>query len=102
MKLAPWYKITAIGSYIGDTTKNGNTIGTAEKKGSNALRDDHTIGWELGLFNEIQIYKNLSWGTVFSYLIAGDALDIKGLGVPGDNVSPSNPYFIGSIVKYVW
>ena len=101
-KVAPWYKITALGAYIGDTTKNGNTIGTATKKGTNTPRDDNFIGWELGLFNEIQIYKNLTWGTVFSYMIAGDALDIRGLGVPGDNVSPADPYMIGTILKYTW
>jgi len=102
MKLAPWYKVTFLGEYIGDTTTNGNTLGTAQKKGSTQLRDDNFIGWELGLFNEIQIYKNLSWGTVFSYLIAGDALDIRGTGAPGDNISPDNPWFVGSIVKYTW
>ena len=76
MKLAPWYKITLLGAYIGDTTINGNTIGTARKADGTTPRDDNMIGWELGLFNEIQIYKNLSWGTVFSYMIADDALDI--------------------------
>ncbi len=28
-KAAPWYKVTLQGLYIGDTTKNGNTFGTA-------------------------------------------------------------------------
>ena len=27
VKLAPWYKLTAMGLYIGDTTANGNTFG---------------------------------------------------------------------------
>jgi hypothetical protein len=97
-KLTPWYKITALGQYIGDTTKNGNTIGTA-RKASGDPRDDSTIGWELGLFNEIQIYKSLTWGTVLSYMIAKDGLDVWD---GARNVSPQNPYFIGSIVKYVW
>ncbi|MEI9477863.1 MAG: hypothetical protein WCO26_14975 [Deltaproteobacteria bacterium] len=97
-KLAPWYKITALGTYIADTTKNGNTVGTAQNA-DGTPRDDKAIGWELGLFNEIQIYKNLSWGTVFSYMFANDGLDVY---TDGRNQSPQNPYFIGSIVKYVW
>ncbi|MFH1123463.1 MAG: hypothetical protein V1758_07340, partial [Pseudomonadota bacterium] len=85
-KVAPWYKVTAIGSYIGDTTKNGNTVGTA-RKASGDPRDDKAIGWELGLFNEIQIYKNLSWGTVFAYMIAKDGLDVWS-ATEGRNLSP--------------
>ena len=98
MKVAPWYKITVLGQYIGDTTDNGNTVGTARKANGNP-RDDSDIGWEMGLFNEIQIYKNLSWGTVLSYMVAGDALDWQGTG---GNVEMSNPWFIGSIIKYTW
>ena len=30
-KLTPWYKVTFQGLYIGDTTKNGNTFGSAVK-----------------------------------------------------------------------
>ena len=28
-KVTPWYKVTLQGLYIGDTTKHGNTFGTA-------------------------------------------------------------------------
>ena len=97
-KVTPWYKVTPMVMYIGDTTENGNTIGTARSNRGNP-RDDHDIGWELGLYNEIQIYKNLSWGTSFAYLIAGDALDWYGTG---GNIQMSNPWLIGSIVKYTW
>ena len=35
VKLAPWYKLTAMGLYIADTTANGNTFGNALKYGRN-------------------------------------------------------------------
>jgi hypothetical protein len=97
-KVTPWYKLTAIAGYIGDTTKNGNTVGTARTNGG-LPRNDGDIGWELGLYNEIQIYKNLSWGTSLAYLIAGDAMDYYGVG---GNIELANPWFIGSIIKYTW
>jgi hypothetical protein len=100
-KLFPWYKLTAAGGFIGDTTQHGNTVGTAIKANGQP-RDDSDIGWELGLYNEIQIYKNLSWGTSFAYLIAGDALDWAGTTGSGQNISMSNPWVIGSIIKYTW
>jgi hypothetical protein len=82
-KLVPWYKITLQGLYIGDTTQHGNTLGTAVTSSSLALpfanqvlRNDTTIGWELDLINEIQIYKNLTWFVGGGYMWAGPALDI--------------------------
>ena len=74
-KWTPWYKMTLLGSYIGDTTKHGNTIGNAVTPSGNRFRDDKTIGWEVALWNEIQIYKNLTWGVVGAWLFAGDAFD---------------------------
>lgn len=72
-KAAPWYKVTLSGIYIGDTTKNGNTIGNARR--SNGLpRDDKTIGFEFDLINEINIYKNLKFDIGLGYLFTGDAL----------------------------
>jgi hypothetical protein len=98
-KLTPWYKLTGVAGYIGDTTKNGNTVGTATRA-NGTPRDDSDIGWELGLYNEIQIYKNLSWGTSFAYLIAGDAL--ADWAQPGGNISTGDIWQIGSIIKYTW
>jgi hypothetical protein len=102
-KATPWYKLTLQGLYIGDTTKHGNTLGTARKApytGTAALRDDGTIGWELDLINEFQIYKNLSWTIGAGYLWAGKALDVwryyTWTGVPatsqGANFSLKNPW----------
>jgi hypothetical protein len=80
-KLVPWYKVTLQGLYIGDTTKNGNTLGTAVVNpwapyANQILRNDGTIGWELDLINEIQIYKNLVFKVAYGYLFAGNALDL--------------------------
>ena len=68
-KPAPWYRVTLFGMYIGDTTKNGNTLGNAVTASGNP-RDDKTIGWEFDLINDIQIYKNLQFvlGVAFSSL----------------------------------
>lgn len=73
-KAAPWYKVTLAGIYIGDTTKNGNTLGDA-RTAAGLPRDDKSIGFELDLINEIMIYKNLKWAVGFGYLIAGDGLE---------------------------
>ncbi|MBM4323024.1 MAG: hypothetical protein FJ115_05635 [Deltaproteobacteria bacterium] len=100
-KLAPWYKATLQGMYIGDTTKNGNTVGTARKApyGSANLRDDKTIGFEFGLLNEIKIYKNLSFDVGLGYLIAGDALEYWD-STRSKNVKPDNPWLIASRLMY--
>jgi hypothetical protein len=100
IKATPWYKVTFQGMYIGDTTKNGNTFGTAVKSSAPAtLRDDKDIGWELDLINEIQIYKNLKFVLAGGYLWAGDALDFR---TPGTllNVSPKNPWMVTGIMTY--
>ena len=76
-KATPWYKVTLAGIYIGDTTKNANTIGNARSfPGISTIpRDDSTIGVEFDLINEINIYKNLKFDVGFGYLFAGKALD---------------------------
>ncbi len=98
VKATPWYKVTLQGLYIGDTTKNGNTLGDAVKS-SGALRNDKSIGWELDLINEIQIYSNLKWSIGGGILFAGDALDQQ---VPGliANSSPHNPWIIATKLRY--
>jgi len=72
-KATPWYKVTLQGLYIGDTTKNGNTVGTA-RKADGTLRDDKSIGWEFDLINEFQIYKNLKYSIGAGFLVPGKAL----------------------------
>ncbi len=96
LKATPWYKVTLQGLYIGDTTKNGNTLGDA-RKSNGFLRDDKSIGWEFDLINEIQIYANLKWSIGAGYLFAGDALDQLG---NGRNVSPANPWIIATKLRY--
>jgi len=97
-KATPWYKVTVDALYIGDTTKKGNTLGNAVK--ANGLpKDDSTIGWELNLINDIQIYKNLNWKIGLGMLFASDALDQwSGVGVV--NGSPKNPWLIESQIVY--
>jgi hypothetical protein len=100
-KVVPWYKVTLQGLYIGDTTKNGNTLGTAVQNpgalySNQLLRNDNTIGWELDLVNELQIYKNLTWFVGMGYLWAGKALDIYN---NGNTVAVGNPYY-GQNLEY--
>jgi len=99
-KLTPWYKVTLQGLYIGDTTKHGNTFGTARKNplaagASQILRDDNDIGWEFDIINEIDIYKNLKLFAGAGILFAGDGLDVYN-GATGTafakNFSPKNPW----------
>ena len=98
-KVAPWYKISLAGAYIGDTTKNGNTLGNARNNSGTGLRDDDEIGWEAALMNEIQIYKNLKWDVMFGYMWAGKGYDQYGAG---DNVSPKDPYLAGTRLNFTW
>jgi len=100
VKAAPWYKVTLQGMYIGDTTKNGDTFGTAASWNpayGNILRDKKDIGWEIDLINEIDIYKNLKLTVAGGYLFAGKAMDqwtgTTILGVPlNDEIK--NPWAI--------
>jgi hypothetical protein len=101
-----WYKVTFQGMYIGDTTKHGNTLGDA-LRASGVLRDDKTIGWELDLINDIQLYKNLKWSIGLGWLFAGNALDqgVKDLALgiypaPLRNMSPKDPWIIATKLRY--
>ncbi len=99
VKATPWYKVTLQGLYIGDTTKHGNTLGDARKT-SLRRRDDSSIGWELDLINEIQIYKNLKWSVGAGILFAGDALDQFGGSVAARAESPKDPWIIATKLRY--
>jgi hypothetical protein len=102
MKLAPWYKMTVQGLYIGDTTKMGNTFGNAVKyQGLPLLRNDTNIGWEFDLINELQIYRNLRFFVGAGYLFAGNAMDINMSGT-GLNRSAPNPWAIRTRLMYVF
>jgi hypothetical protein len=110
-KLTPWYKITFQTLYIGDTTKNGNTLGSAVKYPLTPipyLKDSDSIGWEFDLINEIWIYNNLRFMFGGGYLVAGSALDISrninaGAGNPvWSNVRPANPWAIRTRLIYTF
>jgi hypothetical protein len=94
----PWYKVTLQGMYIGDTTKHGNTLGNAVKA-NGYLRDDSTIGWEVDLLNDIQIYKNLKWSVGAGILFVDDAFKFKRAG-SNTNSLPENPWIIATKLRY--
>ena len=107
-KPTPWYRVTLYGMYIGDTTKNGNSIGNAVNC-DGTPRNDSSIGWELGLFNDIQIYKNLQFRFGAGVLFAGNGFDMwdQRTGTAPSysgyqNVSPNNPWSIMSKLIYVF
>jgi hypothetical protein len=96
-KAAPWYTADFGVMYIGDTTKHGNTIGTARKKGTSLPRDDSDIGIEIGLWNDFLIYKNLDLNIGLGYLFAGDAMEYWN---GTKNVEPDNPWAINTRIRY--
>ncbi len=103
-KATPWYKVILKGLYIGDTTNHGNTIGTARTStntpsGAGDLRDDNSIGWELDLINEVQIYKNLKFFLAGGVLFAGDAMEYY-VNDANRSVSPKNPWAIFTKLAY--
>jgi len=98
-KVAPWYKLTFETLYIGDTTKNGNTIGNARKGG--LPRDDKTIGVEFDLINEISIYKNLKWNIGLGYLFAGNALEYFNPAT-GRNENGKDPWTVTTRLIYTF
>jgi hypothetical protein len=107
VKATPWYKATFQVLYIGDTTKNGNTFGTAYAGPIPALgtRDDKSIGFEFDLIQEIQIYKNLKYVIGAGYLFAGKAMDFGYLGTGplaglAFNSKPKDPWQITTNLTY--
>jgi hypothetical protein len=106
-KVAPDFKVTLQGLYIGDTTKNANTIGNAARGIGAAIRprDDSDIGWEFDLITELQIYKNLTWQAGLGYLFMGDAMDFRnGTAASGAalNKEPNNAWTLQSRIMYVF
>ena len=94
--MTPDFKVTAQGIYIGDTTKNGNTIGNAVKS-TGEPRDDSYIGIEADLITEYKIYKNLKWDVGFGWLFAGDGLDYN---IAGNNESAKDPWRLVTQIIY--
>ena len=109
-KVLPWYKVTLQGLYIGDTTKHGNTIGTARKyatfapgtPGATLLRDDKAVGAEFDLLNEFQIYKNLTFKVFGGYLINMGALDMYSGTPASGNLTMHNPWALRTRLIYTF
>ncbi len=100
-KATPSYKLTLAGIYIGDTTENGNTIGNARKTGTSLPRDDKTIGFEVDVINEINVYKNLKFDIGLGYLFAGKALDYFNVAT-GSNKSGDDPWALVTRLTYTF
>jgi hypothetical protein len=101
VKAAPWYKITLQGLYIWDTTKHGNTFGTARKPDGLTLKDDNGIGFELDLIQEIDIYKNLKGFIGLGYLWGGSGLDVWNSSL-SRNFSPKDPWNFTTRLLYTF
>ncbi len=95
----PWFKATVQGFYIGDTTRLGNTVGTA-RNSDGTLRDDKTIGWEGDIILEFQILKNLKYTAAGGYLWKGDGLYFYSGNPAIGNLGPNNPWQITSNLTY--
>ncbi len=98
--VAPDFKVTAQALYIGDTTKNGNTIGNAVKANGRP-RDDSFIGIEADLITELMIYKNLKWSTGFGWLFAGDGLEMR-VGATNTNDEMKDPWRLVTQLIYTF
>jgi hypothetical protein len=92
------YKVSIGAAYIGDNTKNGNSIGSARKT-TGYLRDDKSVGWEFDLLNTISLYKNLTFDVGFGYLAAGKAVDYWN-ATTSTNKSPKDPWILGTRLAY--
>ena len=98
-KVTPAVKLTLQGLYIGDTSKHGDTLGNSRNVTGETLRNNGTIGWELDIIGEWQVYKNLSFKASFGYLWAKDALKFWN-PVTGTNEKPDNPYVLFTNLNY--
>jgi hypothetical protein len=95
--VTPWYKVTLQGLYIGDTTSHGNTFGNALKS-NGQRRDDDTIGVELNMLNDFEIYKNLTFKLFGGYMFAGSAMNMTSAGDPNQHIK--NPWAIRTRLLY--
>jgi hypothetical protein len=93
----PWYKVTLQGYYIGDTTKNGNTVGNARKADGTTLRDDKVIGYEADLINVFSLTKQLQLSVGAGFFVPANGM---AFWYNGENRKPSAPYTIASEFIY--
>jgi hypothetical protein len=99
-KIFPEFKLTAQGLYIGDTTKNGDTFGTARGNGT-YLKDYGYIGTEADIIGELQIYKNLKFSAGYGYMWAGSAMK-QWNATTGRNHMIQNPYQLTTNITYTF
>ena len=66
---------------------------------SGGRKNNSSIGWELDLINEWQIYKNLTFKFGGGVLFPGDALKYWD-AVKGKNVKPPTPWYFGTNLIY--
>jgi hypothetical protein len=99
IKPLDWLKVTGYGMWIGDTTKDGNTVGNAiDITEVTGLSDDDDIGLEFGAIVDMSIYKNLTYSIGAGWLLAGDALDtVDSVGI---NQEPDDPWAIVTQLMY--
>jgi len=98
LKLAPWYKVYGHAMYIGDTAKNGNTVGNAVSAGGEPV-DKNTVGFEFTLSNIFKVYNNLDLYVIGGYMVARDAMDMWS-NAEGGNVSIDDPYVLAMRMVY--
>jgi hypothetical protein len=96
-QFSPEFGTRIEGMYIGDTTKNGNTIGNAVTSAGKP-RDDSAVGWEIDLYNTLAIYKNLTFQFGGGYLLAGKAMDYQASATT--NTSPKDPWIVVTNLTY--
>jgi hypothetical protein len=101
-KVTPWYKVTIQGLYIGDTTKHGNTYGTARDAITGRRIDKDTIGVELDMINEFEIYKNLTFKIFGGYLWAGTAMNLDAGAGFDRSFEMHNPWAIRTRLLYTF
>jgi hypothetical protein len=101
-QVSPEFSTRLEATYIGDTTKNGNTIGNALTT-AGTPRDDKVVGMEVDWYNKLAIYKNLTFEFGGGYLFAKKGLDYAVIGAAnGTNKSPKDPWLITTRLMYAF
>jgi hypothetical protein len=94
-----WLKLLANTGYIGDTVRHGDEFGRDAD-------DDQSIGWEIDVAAQIQIYRNLTLSSAFGYLIGGKALSMgNGVGLAGPvpgGFRPQDPWAWINTLSFVF
>ena len=97
-KLLPEHKLTVQGMYIRDTTKNGDTFGTAINDRGRP-KDYKYIGTEADAIWEWMLYKNLKFTAAYGYMWAGPAMKLY-TGTSRGNHMIQNPYQLTTNITY--